>query len=142
MAHMMEVFRRKTGISAEGLSSRLLLHNTLQKWTEILEKHQLAKYDDLLFLFFSVTIFLSVPQFLPFSLRSHRSAHDRALQRAVLLEWYRHAQAGFSDGVLLFTDRLAHLHPSSSASSPSGPLMSTAVPQVQDSDHSRPRPEL
>ncbi len=80
VAHMMEVFRWKTGISAEGLSTRLLLHNTLQKWTEILEKHQLAKYDDLLFLFFSVTIFLSMPQFLPFSLRSHRSAHDRALR--------------------------------------------------------------
>ncbi|XP_058641309.1 uncharacterized protein LOC131546031 isoform X2 [Onychostoma macrolepis] len=101
VAHMVEVFRWKTDISAEGLSTRLLLHNTLQKWTEILEKHQLAK-----------------------------SAHDRALQRAVLLEWYRHTQAGFSDGVLLFADRLAHLHPSSSASSPSGPLMSTAVPQV------------
>ncbi len=38
VAHMMEVFRWKTGISAEGLSTRILLHNTLQKWTEILEK--------------------------------------------------------------------------------------------------------
>ncbi len=135
MAHMVKVCRWKTGISAEGRSTRRMLHNTLQKWTEILEKHQLSKYDDLLFLYFCVTIFLSVPQLLPFSWRSHRSAHDRALQRAVLLERYRHTQAGFSEGVLLFTDRLAHLHPSSSASSPSGPLMSTAVPQVQDSDH-------
>ncbi|ROL48847.1 hypothetical protein DPX16_23200 [Anabarilius grahami] len=60
----------------------------------------------------------------------HRSAQDRAVQRAVLLEWYRHTQAVFSDGVLLFTARLAHLHPSSSSSSGSDPLMSTAVPQV------------
>ncbi|XP_050973478.1 protein SFI1 homolog [Labeo rohita] len=104
IACRMEVLKWKTGISAAGLSARLLLHNTFYKWTEILEKHQLAK--------------------------SQRSARDRALQRAVLLEWYRHTQAGFSDGVLLFTDRLAHLHPSSSASSSSDPLMSTASPQV------------
>lgn len=57
---LMEVLKWKTGISAEGLSGRLLLHNTLQKWTEILEKRRLAKYEDLLFLSFSVTIFLSV----------------------------------------------------------------------------------
>ncbi|XP_042618819.1 protein SFI1 homolog isoform X2 [Cyprinus carpio] len=94
------VLKWKTGISAEGLSGRLLLHNTLQKWTEILEKRRLAKF--------------------------HRSAHDRA----VLLEWDRHTQAAVSDGVLLITDRLAHLHPPSSASSCSDPLMSTAAPQV------------
>ncbi|XP_043103913.1 protein SFI1 homolog isoform X2 [Puntigrus tetrazona] len=92
VAHKMEVFRWKTGTSAEGLSTRLLLHNALQKWKEIFEKHRLAK-----------------------------SAHDRALQRAVLLEWYRRAQAAFSRRVLLFRDRLARLHP----------LMSTAVPQGQ-----------
>ncbi len=61
MAHMVKVCRWKTGISAEGRSTRRMLHNTLQKWTEILEKHQLSKYDDLLFLYFCVTIFLSVP---------------------------------------------------------------------------------
>ncbi|XP_051760309.1 uncharacterized protein LOC127518043 isoform X2 [Ctenopharyngodon idella] len=100
----MEVFKWKTRISAQELSATLLLHNTLHKWTEILVKQQLAQ--------------------------SHRSVQDRAVQRAFLLEWYRHTQAVFSDGVLLFTARLAHLYPSSSSSSCSDPLMSTAVPQV------------
>ncbi|KAK7146462.1 hypothetical protein R3I93_014037 [Phoxinus phoxinus] len=96
----MEVFKWKTRFSAQELSSMLLLHNTLHKWTEILVKQQLAQ--------------------------SHRSAQDRAVQRAVLLEWYRHNQAVFSDGVLLFTAKLAHLHPFSSSSPCS---VSTAVPQ-------------
>ncbi|KAK2899049.1 hypothetical protein Q8A67_010467 [Cirrhinus molitorella] len=103
VACMMELLKWKTGISPEVLSARLLLHNTLHNWMEILEKHQLAKF--------------------------HRSDHDRALQRAVLLEWYRFTQAGFSDEVLLFTDRLALLQPSSAALRHSDPLMSTAVPQ-------------
>ncbi|CAM4714274.1 unnamed protein product [Leuciscus chuanchicus] len=96
----MEVFKWKTRFSAQELSSMLLLHNTFHKWTEILVKQQLAQ--------------------------SHRSAKDRAVQRVVLLEWYRHTQAVFSDAVLLFTAKLAHLHPSSSSSPCS---VSTAVPQ-------------
>ncbi|XP_052459540.1 uncharacterized protein LOC128018208 [Carassius gibelio] len=101
----MEVLKWRTGISAEGLSARLLLHNTLQKWT--------------------------LQVFAHFSLRFHRSAHDRAVQRAVLLEWDRHTQAAFSERVLLFTDRLAHLHPSSSVSPCSDPLMFIAAPQYE-----------
>lgn len=129
----MEVFKWKTQFSAQELSSMLLLHNIFHKWTEILVKQQLAQYSKLLFFSFSVTIFLSLPfpaQFLNFFWRSHRSAQDRAVQRAALLEWYRHTQAVFSDAVLLFTAKLAHLHPCSSSSPCS---VSTAVPQVQDS---------
>ncbi|XP_077080552.1 uncharacterized protein LOC143732951 [Siphateles boraxobius] len=96
----MEVFKWKTRFSAQELSSMLLLHNTLHKWTEILVKQQLAQ--------------------------SHRSAQDRAVQRAFLLEWYRHTQGVFSDAVLLFKAKLSHLHPSSSSSPCS---VSTAVSQ-------------
>ncbi|XP_039542389.1 uncharacterized protein LOC120489549 [Pimephales promelas] len=95
----MEVFTWKSRFSAQELSSMLLLHNTLHKWTEILEKQHLAQ--------------------------SHRSAQDRAVKRAVLVEWYRHTQAVFSDAVLLFTAK-HHLHPSSS-SPPCA--VSTALPQ-------------
>jgi len=56
----MEVFTWKSRFSAQELSSMLLLHNTLHKWTEILEKQHLAQYAKLLFFSFSVTIFLSL----------------------------------------------------------------------------------
>ncbi|XP_067269233.1 uncharacterized protein [Pseudorasbora parva] len=96
-----EVFKWRTRISAQELSAMLLLHNTLHKWTEILVKQQLAQ--------------------------SHRTAQDRAVQRAVLLEWYRHTQAVFSDGVLLFTARLAHLPPSSKSTAASQVVLLRAL---------------
>ncbi len=37
VAHMVKVCRWKTGISAEGRSTRRMLHNTLQKWTDFRE---------------------------------------------------------------------------------------------------------
>ncbi|XP_009302539.1 uncharacterized protein [Danio rerio] len=98
---MMDVFKRKAYTSAEDLSAMFLLHNTLHKWAEILQKQQLAKL-----------------------------AEERVIQKTVLLEWYRHTQADFSDKVLLFKAKLAPRPPSSTGLSCCDSQMSCIEPQA------------